>query len=549
MKAPERLFDLLEYQLKNFPKPDALAYKSDDVWNTYSTERFYEISNDIALGLYALGVRKGDTVANITENNRPIWNFLDTGIQSIGGVHVAIYPNLTVEEYKFILNDAGVKVIFVSSEALYNTIMSIMPEVPSLTAIYTYDVVEGAKNWQDVELLGKTGDPKLLDQLKAQVTSSDLATLIYTSGTTGMPKGVRLTHRNLISNCLAGSVRMKSHPGERSLSFLPLCHSLERIVVYMCIYQGCSIYYAQNITTVGDDLKEVKPNIFATVPRMLEKVYDKIVSKGNELKGIKHVLFNWSLGLGLKYDPDQNQGVLYNLQLSLANKLVFPKWREALGGNVRAIISGGAALQPRLARLFWAAGIPVLEGYGLTETSPVIAVNFLDKGFFKIGSVGTVIDGGEVKIAEDGEILYRGPNVMEGYHNRPDLTAEMIDKDGWLHTGDIGEYDGRFLKITDRKKELFKTSGGKYVAPQVIENKMKESRFIEQIMVIGEGRKFPAALIVPNFLYMKAYCEHKGIGYTNNEEVVCNDLIKQRIDDHIKKYNANFAPYMQIKKY
>ncbi|NTV47825.1 MAG: long-chain fatty acid--CoA ligase, partial [Chlorobiales bacterium] len=267
------------------------------------------------------------------------------------------------------------------------------------------------------------------------------------------------------------------------------------------------------------------------------------------LKGIKHVLFNWSLGLGLKYDPDQNQGAWYNLQLSLANKLVFPKWREALGGNVRAIISGGAALQPRLARLFWAAGIPVLEGYGLTETSPVIAVNFQDKGFFKIGSVGTVIDGGEVKIAEDGEILYRGPNVMDGYHNRPDLTAEVIDKDGWLHTGDIGEYDGKFLKITDRKKELFKTSGGKYVAPQVIENKMKESRFIEQIMVIGEGRKFPAAIIVPNFLYMKAYCEHKGIGYTNNSEVVCHDLIKQRIDDHIKKYNANFAPYMQIKKY
>ncbi|ACF14703.1 AMP-dependent synthetase and ligase [Chloroherpeton thalassium ATCC 35110] len=551
MNSPVRLFDLLEYQLKHFPKEDALAYKVDGIWNKFSTQKFAEMAGEVALGLDQLGVRKGDMIANITENNRPEWNFLDMGMMSIGAVHVPLYANLTKDDYAFILSDSGAKFIFVSSASLYETISSIAPSIPSLERIYTYDFIEEANHWHEITTLGKSvANPnERLASLKSRVSESDLAMLIYTSGTTGTPKGVCLTHKNLMANALAGAARMKSNPTERAISFLPLCHSFERIINCMYIYQGCSIYYAQSLQTVADDMKEVRPHVFATVPRMLEKVYDKILSKGNELTGIKYMLFKWSLGVGFKYDPSKASSLWYAIQYRLADKLVFPKWREAFGGSVRAVVSGGAALQPRLAKLFFAAGIPIYEGYGLSETAPVISVNYPETGGFKIGTVGTVIEGGEVRIAGDGEILYKGPNVMQGYHNREDLTQEVIDSDGWFHTGDIGEFDGPFLMITDRKKELFKTSGGKYIAPQVIENKMKESRFIEQIMVIGEGRKFPAALIVPNFLYLKAYCEHKGIHYTTNEEILMNPLIQQKFEAHVQKYNEPFAQYMKIKKF
>jgi len=546
---PTRVFDLLQYQLTNFPKPDALAYKHDGVWNKISTQAFSDHVAHLALGLHKYGVQKGDKIANITDTNRPEWNFIDMAALSLGAVHVPIYANLTREDYTYILNDANIKLVFVSNRELYEIIQSIADNVPQLEAIVTYEEYENIKSWKTFEAEGKKEDKAALESISSTVSEDDLCMLIYTSGTTGTPKGVCLTHKNIISNCLVGQKRMYSNPQEKALSFLPLCHTFERIIGCMYLYSGCSIYYAENIKTIADDLKDVQPDVFATVPRMLEKVYDKILSKGNELKGLKYYLFKWSLAVGFDFDPDEPKSFWYSFQYNLLKKLVFPKWKEAFGGKVRAVVCGGASLQPRLIRLFWAADIPILEGYGLSETSPVITVNYPKKGCYKIGSVGTVIDGGEVKIAPDGEILYKGPNVMAGYHNKPDLTDEIFNEEGWLKTGDIGEFKGEFLFITDRKKEMFKTSGGKYVAPQVIENKMKESRFIEQVMVIGESRKFPAALIVPNFLYLKSYCEHKGIAYTSNEEMIEHALVKKKFAEHVQKYNQEFANYMQVKKY
>ncbi len=547
--SPTRVFELLEHQLDHYPKPDALAYKQDGVWNKISTQAFSDHAAHLALGLKQLGVQKGDKIANITDRNRPEWNFIDMAVLSLGAVHVPIYSNLTAEDYIYILNDANIKLVFVSNQELYEKIQSIAGEVSCLEGIFTYDHYEDIKCWKEIETLGKKEDISTLQPIKDSISENDLCMLIYTSGTTGVPKGVCLTHKNIMHNALRGSKRMQSDPNEKALSFLPLCHTFERIIGCMYLYVGASIYYAENLQTVADNLKELKPQMFATVPRMLEKVYDKISAKGNELKGLKYWLFKWSLAVGFVYEPDGPQSLWYKFQYNLLNKLVFPKWKDAFGGHVRAVVCGGASLQPRLARLFWAAGIPILEGYGLTETSPVITVNYPKKGCYKIGSVGTVIEDGEVKIATDGEILYKGPNVMAGYHNKPELTSEVFDEEGWLKTGDIGHFEGEFLFITDRKKEMFKTSGGKYVAPQVIENKMKESRFIEQIMVIGEHRKFPAALIVPNFVYMKSYCEHKEIPYTSNEEMIHHPVIKQKFNEHVQKYNQHFAQYMQLKKF
>ncbi|MDB4533224.1 AMP-dependent synthetase/ligase, partial [Vicingaceae bacterium] len=427
-------------------------------------------------------------------------------------------------------------------------ILNIKDKVSSVEHIYTYNKIVGQKHFS--ELLASEIKEEEIEKSQNIINEKDLATLIYTSGTTGNPKGVMLSHENLVSNVLASEERLPVGDNQRGLSFLPLCHVFERMIDYLYIYKSVSIYYAESIEAIGENLKEVKPHIFGTVPRLLEKVYDKIVAKGTDLSGVKKILFFWALDLGLKYDPLVSGGAFYNFKLKIANKIIFSKWREALGGNVMAVASGGAALQPRLSRIFTAAGIPVLEGYGLTETSPVISVNSLLPQGTMIGSVGKPLKNVEVKIAEDGEILVKGPSIMLGYYNQPELTAEVLCADGYFSTGDIGVLvDNKYLKITDRKKEIFKTSGGKYIAPQVMENKFKESRFIEQVMVIGEGEKMPAAFIQPNFTFLEVWCKRKKIPYTTNKEMVLNERIKARFEKEMTLLNTDFSNFEQIKRF
>lgn len=547
--AATRLFDLIPEQIAKYPKDDALATKENGKWISYSSVRIQEIIDKVSIGFIKLGLKKDDKVAIISPN-RPEWNFIDLGLQQIGAVSVPIYPTLTVEDYRYIFDDAEVKMVFVYDQALFAKATEAAAGSKTNPIIYTLQPVEGAKNWKEITALSDGESASMLDTYKANVSGEDLLTLIYTSGTTGKPKGVMLTHNNILSNVTAAIPLMPVNHNHRALSFLPLCHVYERMLCYLYLSQGVSIYYAESTDTVGDNLKEVKPHMFVTVPRLLEKVYDKIVAKGSELTGIKKFLFYWALELGLKYDLQKNQGFFYNFQLKLANKIIFSKWREALGGNVIVVVSGGAALQPRLARVFWSAQIPVMEGYGLTETSPVIAVNRYNADENRISTVGPLLPGVEVKIAEDGEILTRGPHIMKGYYNRPDLTAEAIDSDGWFHTGDIGQFiEDKYLKITDRKKEMFKTSGGKYIAPQLVENKFKESRYIEQIMVIGDGEKFPAAIVVPSFADVKSWCELKGIPYTTNEEMVCNKQVIEKFQKEFDEMNEGFAQYERVKKF
>ena len=488
---PTRVFDLLSYQSDNYPCEKALCRKVNGEWKSYSIKEIIDIVNRLSAGLRKLGVGSGDKVA-IVSGNRPEWNFADFAVQQLGAVSVPMYPTISTEDYKYIIGDAGVKVAFAENEDLYGKIKS-AAEGFDFVGIYTFEKVAGASHWTEAEEAGRDADPAELEPLKAAVKAEDLLTLIYTSGTTGRPKGVMLTHDNIISNVTAVKEQLGMAAGEgRVLSFLPLSHIFERTGVYAYLYGGASIYYAESTEKIGDNLREIKPLAFDAVPRLLEKVYDKIIAKGYELTGIKKTLFFWAVNLGLRYEPNKNMGILYDLQLKLANKLIFNKWREALGGNIQSIISGASALQPRLARIFWAAGIPVREAYGLTETSPGITVTPAEPENVRIGTVGMAIKDVEIKIAEDGEILCKGPNIMKGYYNKPEMTAEAIDADGWFHTGDIGLIlEGKYLKITDRKKSLFKTSGGKYIAPQVMENRFKESPFIEQIMVLGNNRKFP----------------------------------------------------------
>ncbi|HXM27673.1 MAG TPA: long-chain fatty acid--CoA ligase [Chthoniobacterales bacterium] len=552
--SPSRVFDLLPYQQSNFPKADAFAYKAGGVWKKFSTNESIEIIDKLAWGLHLQGVRSGDRVASVSDNNRPEWNFLDNAVLSLGAIHVPIYPNIAPEEYKFILKDSDASLIFCSSQRLYELLRPVIGKLSSIKEVYVFDAVAGAKSWSDLVSAGKEvlERAELRDQLidfRATVKPNDLAVLIYTSGTTGPPKGVMLSHRNLISNCITSSAILGSTPHDRALSFLPLCHIYERTVVNLYIFSGTSVYYAENLDQIGQNLREVQPQIFSAVPRIIEKIYEKILARGEQLSGIKHSLFFWALNLGLNYDPDSRAPWLRQLQLLLADRLIFKKWRESVGGNIRGVISGSAALQPKLARLFWAAGIPIYEGYGPTEAAPVISVNQPHTDLHRIGTVGPVIPDGEVKIAEDGEILYRGPNVMLGYYNRPDLTIETIDSDGWLHTGDVGEFDGPFLKITDRKKEIFKTSGGKYIAPQQIENRLKESRFISQCIVIGENRKFPSALIVPEFSALKSWSETKGLSAMPPKEFVKDPQIIALYAGEIERCNQHFGRYSQIKKF
>ncbi len=553
----KRLFDCLDHQLANFPKQDMLAAKEKGVWKTYSTNTVASTIDALSAGLLSLSVgghgftpESSDKIA-IMSSNRPEWIFTDLACQQIGAILVPLYPTTNPIEVEFILNDASVGYIFVSNLELYEKVKAVASKVPSIKGIFTFDTLEGATHWST---LTNAATPALLDQvadIKKTIPVTQLATIIYTSGTTGVPKGVMLSHQNIYSNVMFSkeSFPFEDAPSSKVLSFLPLNHIFEKMVTYIYLYSGISIYYAESLETIGDNLKEIKPDGFTTVPRLLEKVFEKIMTKGAEQTGIKKKLFFWAVALGEKYDNIQSGGFWYNLQLAIANKLIFTKWREALGGNVSFIVTGGAACQVKLLRIFNAAKIPVFEGYGPTENSPVISVNRKAKGGTKFGTVGPVIDGIQVKIESDGEICVAGDSVMVGYYKRPDLTAEAVI-DGWLHTGDIGVFENDiFLKITDRKKELFKTSGGKYVAPQPIENKCKESPFIEQFMVVGADRKFVGALIVPSFTTLKHWMEEQDITYTTSAAAVANPKVLELYNGIIAEYNHFFNHVEQVKKF
>jgi long-chain acyl-CoA synthetase len=550
MKAT-RIFDLLPQQLKLYPKPDALACKREGQWICYSTAEVLDKVNKLSIALRKRGIEKGDKIGIISPN-RPEWNFIDFAMQQLGAVSVPMYPTITERDYRYIFEDAGVKLAFVSDKSLYEKVKRATEGLSGIKGIYTFDQVEGASHWARLSREAEGEEIAQLEPLKERVQADDLLTIIYTSGTTGNPKGVMLTHHNILSNAQAVADVFPENLAKdaRVLSFLPICHIFERTAIYSYLNKGLSIYYAESMDTIGENLKEVQPDIFTTVPRLLEKVYDKIVAKGMALKGMKRALFFWALRLGDSYEPNHSYSWWYNTQLKMANKLIFSKWREALGGNVKMIVSGAAALQPRLARVFWAAQIPVCEAYGLTETSPGIAFNRLEPQRVRIGTVGELLDGVSVKIAPDGEILVKGPNVMKGYYNKPELSAEVIDEEGWFHTGDVGELqENRFLKITDRKKEMFKTSGGKYIAPQVLENKIKESALIEQIMVVGEGERFPAALIVANFDALRDWCKMKGIEFSTEAAMLRHPQVLEKFQREIDQYNQNFAQYEKIKQF
>lgn len=553
----KRLFDAVNYQLEHFPKQDMLSAKINGQWKPYSTQEVADTVNRFSAGLLSLGVQANDFTPEgsdkiaIISNNRPEWVFTDLAVQQIGAILVPVYPTTNPNELAFILNDAAVKYIFVSNEELLAKVNSILDKVPSIKGVYTFDTIAGAKHWSEVTNLATPSLLSEVESIKATVPVDHLATIIYTSGTTGTPKGVMLSHANIYTNVQFSkkSFPFNDAPESKVLSFLPLNHIFEKTCTYIYLYSGISIYYAESLDTIGDNLKEIKPNGFTTVPRLLEKVFEKIMAKGNELTGTKRKLFFWAVNLAEKYDNRVSGGVWYNIQLAIANKLIFSKWREALGGNISFIITGGAACQVKLLRIFNAAGVPVYEGYGPTENSPVICVNRQEKGGTKFGTVGPAIEGIQVKLADDGEIMVTGPCVMKGYYKRPDLTAETM-LDGWLLTGDIGIWDeNRFLKITDRKKELFKTSGGKYVAPQPIENKLKESPFVEQVMVVGSERKFVGALIVPSFATLKEWMREKEIPYTTNEDVIHHPKVLELYRELVESFNKFFNHVEQIKKF
>lgn len=552
MTDPKRLFDFPYYQLEKYPQEKALNTKYSGKWEATSTKEYIDKANAISRALIAMGVNPNDKVALISTNNRTEWNICDIGIMQTGAQDVPIYPTISESEYEYVLNHSESMYCFVSDKEVYDKVMAIKANVPSLKEVYTFEEIEGAKNWSEVLEKGKDeSNQGELDKRMEAIHEDDLATLIYTSGTTGRPKGVMLSHKNIATNAKFSAERLPIDLGKSSaLSFLPVCHIYERMLHYMYQYCGVEIYFAESLETISDNLKEVKPEVMTAVPRLLEKVYDKIYAKGGELTGIKKNLFFWAVDLGLKYEPYGENGWWYETQLKLANKLIFSKWREALGGNLKAIASGSAPLQPRLARVFNAAQIPVMEGYGLTETSPVVSVNDMRNKGFKIGTVGKPLRETEVKIAEDGEILVKGPQVMLGYYKNQEQTDEVL-KDGYFHTGDIGEIDSEgFLKITDRKKEMFKTSGGKYVAPQVIENVMKQSRFIEQMMVIGEGEKMPAALIQPDFAFLKEWGSKKGRNLPSDpKEIIKNKDVIDRIQKEVDFYNEGFGHWEKVKKF
>jgi len=550
--TPTRLFDFIDYQIENHPLDNAFSTKYNGQWERLSTQAFYEKTQAMSRALIAMGVQPNDKIAMISTNNRTEWCVTDCGLSRIGAVNVPIYPTISATDYEYILKHSESKYCFVSDQEVYEKVKSIQEKVPHLEKVYSYDVLEGCAHWSELLDFGATqNNAKEVEARAASVKPTDLATIIYTSGTTGTPKGVMLNHNNVVSNVLASSKRLPLEPGaSKALSFLPLCHIYERVILYIYIYNSISVSFAESLETIADNLKEEKPHVMTAVPRLLEKVYDKIYAKGEELAGLKQKLFYWAVKIGLQFEPYGQNGVLYGLKLALAQKLILSKWKAALGNNLSLIASGSAPLQPRLARIFTAAGMTVVEGYGLTETSPVISVNDLRKGGFRIGTVGKVIDGVEIKIAEDGEILCKGPNVMQGYYKQPELTQEVMSGD-YFHTGDIGEIDADgFLKITDRKKEMFKTSGGKYIAPQVIENQMKQSLFIEQIMVVGEGQKMPAAIIQPNFVHIENWLKEQGVSTSGEaHDVIKNEALLATIQKEIDQHNAHFGQWERIKAF
>ncbi len=548
----KRLFDFPYFQLENAPLEKSLVTKYNGKWEAISTQEYIDKANAVSRGLLSLGIQPNDKIAVISTSNRSEWNIMDIGILQLGAQNVPIYPTVSEEDYEYVINHSESIYCFVSDKEILDKLNTIRGNT-KLKGVYTFDEIAGAENWTEILKLGEDkSNQEEVEARKKAVKEDDLATLIYTSGTTGRPKGVMLTHKNIVSDVLLSSERVPFDFGSYvSLSFLPVCHIFERMILYLYQYYSVSIHFAESIEKISDNLKEVKPHVISAVPRLLEKVYDKIIAKGSTVGGIKQKLFFWAVELGLEYEPYGAKGWWYETQLSLARKLVFSKWKEGLGGKIELIVSGSAALQPRLARVFAAAGIPVMEGYGLTETSPVIAVNDQRNHGFKIGTVGRVLRDVEVKIAEDGEILCKGPNVMKGYYKEPEKTKEAINGDGYFHTGDIGEVDSEgFLKITDRKKEMFKTSGGKYVAPQVIENQMKQSRFIAELMVIGEGEKMPAALIQPDFEFLREWAKRKNIEVgPSNADLINNTQVKARIQEEVDFYNQKFGSWEKIKKF
>ena len=548
-----RLFDFPYYQQEKYISiPDALTTKQNGVWIKTSTEEYIAKANAISRALLRLGVKKEDKIAIISTNNRTEWNIMDIGILQTGAQTVPIYPTITEDDYEYILNHSGAMYCFVSDVEVFRKVNLIRNKVAQLKEVYSFNEIEGCKNWNELLILGDDkSNQNEVDYCKSLVKTDDLATIIYTSGTTGRPKGVMLSHKNIVSNVLDSASRIPFEAGKtRALSFLPICHIFERMILYLYQYYGVSVYFGESIEKISDNIKEVKPTVITAVPRLLEKVYDKIYAKGTELTGIKRKLFFWAIDLGLIFEPYGANGFWYEMKLKIARKLIFSKWKEGLGGNLDLMVSGSAALQPRLARIFAAAEIPVMEGYGLTETSPVITVNDMRNHGFRVGTVGKVIDNVSVIIAEDGEILCKGPNVMLGYYKDEKLTNEVIT-DGYFHTGDIGEFDtDNFLKITDRKKEMFKTSGGKYIAPQLIENTMKQSRFIEQIMVIGDGQKMPAAFIQPSFDFIREWASLHGIDVgKSNEEMIANEKVIARIQEDIDRLNDKFGNWEKIKRF
>ncbi len=546
-----RTFDLIDWSCEVYPQDVMFGGKHDKQWVTYSTETVREMTNNFSYGLMALGYKKGDHIATITPNKAE-WNIVDHGLAQAGMIHVPIYPTIGSEEYAFILEHSEVKAILVGNKLVYNKVSPVASKIEMIKEIFTFDAVNGLRTFDEILEEGRRNQDRFKEELiniKDGIKPSDMVTLIYTSGTTGNSKGVMLSHNNLVTNAIATSTAHEFGIGYRALSFLPLCHVYERMMNYHFQYKGTSIYYLENMGTVADVMKEIKPHIANTVPRLLEKIYDNIIGKGKNLPWIKKQIFFWAVSLGLKYRIKGNTR-FYKFRLGIARKLIFNKWKEALGGELRVLVSGGAALQSRLERIFWAADIPVLQGYGLTETSPVIAVNPLRLPEIMFETVGPILEGVTVKIDDDGEILCKGPNVMMGYFKAPDLTAQVIDKDGWFHTGDIGRMEeGRFLRITDRKKEMFKLSAGKYIAPQAIENKLKESLFVEQAMVIGENEKFASALLSPNFAFLHDWCFLHKIQYRDNAELIETPEVSERFAREVREVNKDLGEHEQIKRF
>jgi len=550
MQTVTRLFDFPYYQLEKLPLEKSLVTKSDGKWIATSTKEYIDKANAVSRALLRLGVKPNDKIAIISMTNRTEWNIMDIGILQIGAQTVPIYPTISEEDYEYILNHSEAKYCFVSCEEVLEKVLAISSNIKKLEEVYSFDELDNCKNWKEVlERGADVSNQDEVEKLKDSVKPEDLATLIYTSGTTGKPKGVMLSHDNIVSNVISSEKRVPFESGGSALSFLPVCHIFERMLLYLYQYCCIEIHFAEGLDKISDNIKEVKPQVMTVVPRLLEKVYDSIIAKGAALTGIKKKLFFWAVEVGLKFEPYEANGWWYEKKLGVARKLIFSKWKEGLGGNLEIMVSGSAALQPRLARIFGAANMPVMEGYGLTETSPVIAVNDQRNRGWKIGTVGKIIDRVEVKIAEDGEILCKGPNVMLGYYKDPEKTAQVMTGD-YFHTGDIGEIDAEgFLRITDRKKEMFKTSGGKYVAPQLLENRFKQSRFIEQIMVVGEGEKMPAALIQPNFEFVREWAKRHDINLGGNEEIVKNDKVIHRLQEEVDWANEEFAKWEKVKQF